>query len=210
MKKVIVFLGLFMILGLSQADNLSDSNRLFDCVELAYAEFFSLAGAGTFSLDQYLVRYYAETDTYLGTENEDVYIYGDIFGGLVYVGQLNDLIQEICPAIVGSNLSGSWRILGEVDGRNCGEGIQATDNIATVNVNGDQVTFSMRGITRVGVLDADKIRYTDRYSEDGGTTNETGIITVNSETSISGVQDWSWSNGQYSCSGRTTFSGTKI
>ena len=210
MKTVIIFLSLFMISGLSLADNLSDSNKLFHCAEQEYPEYFSPAGMETFTLQQYLVRYYDETDTYLGTEDEDVYVYGNIFGGLFYVGKLNELIQEICPAVEVPNLSGSWRIIGEIDARNCGEGIQATDNIATVTVDGSQVTVTFRGVTRAGVLDEDKIRYTVSYPDDGGTTQETGEITINNETSITGSQSWSWSNGQFGCSGTGTFSGTKL
>ena len=210
MSKVIIILSLLMITSLSQADNLSDSNRLFDCAEEVFSDLFSPSGQETFTLDEYLVRYYADTDTYMGTSGPDVYVYGDIFEGLLYVGQLDDLLEEICPDSGDSNLSGSWRITGQVDARNCGEGIQSINYIATVATDGDQVTFTAGGITRKGVLDEDKIRYSVSYPEDGGTTKETGTITINNETSINGVQDWNWSNGQFSCAGRSTFSGTKI
>ena len=66
MKKVIIFLSLFVIAGLSQADNLSDSNRLFDCAEQTFSDLFSPSGQETFTLYEYLVRYYADTDTYMG------------------------------------------------------------------------------------------------------------------------------------------------
>lgn len=210
MNKVIIILSLLMSTSLSQADNLSDSNRLFDCAEDVYPNLFSPGGEETFTFEEYLVRYYSETDTYAGTTGIDVYVYGDIFDGLSYVGQIDDLLEAICPDILSSNLSGSWRIIGEVDARNCGEGIQSINYIATVATEGDQVTFTAGGVTRKGVLSGDTIRYTVRYPEDGGTTNETGTITINNETNINGIQDWKWSNGQFSCLGRSTFSGTKI
>ncbi len=130
-------------------------------------------------------------------------------GGLLYVGKVKELVKAICPAIAGSDLSGRWRINGKVDASNCGEGVRSINYIATVTAKGDQVNFTANGISRIGVINADKIRYTARYQEDGGTTNETGIITVNSETSVSGIQNWNWSNGQSSC-GKNDFFGTKI
>ena len=209
MKKIILFFALFMATSLSYADNLSDSNKLFDCAEQTFPELFDPAGEETFKLDEYWVRYYSNTENYVGTSGADAYVYGDIFNGLLYVGQVDDLIETICPAME-TSLAGSWIITGEVDARSCGEGVQSINYTATVTTDGDQVTFTAGGVTREGELDEDKIRYTVSYSEDGGTTNETGTITVNNETSIKGVQDWRWSNGQFSCSGKSTFSGSKI
>lgn len=210
MKKLIIFVTLLIISGLSNADNLSDSNRLFDCAEEVFSDLFSPSGQETFTLDEYLVRYYEDTDTYMGTTDTDAYVYGEIFDGLFYVGQVSDLLEEICPDTGESNLTGSWRITGEVDARACGEGIQATDEIATVTVDGNQVTVTYRGITRAGLLDADTIRYSVSYPDDGGTTSETGTIIINSLTSITGKQSWNWTDGRFSCSGTGTFSGTKI
>lgn len=76
-----------------QADNLSDSNQLFDWVELNYPQYFNPSGQETFQLENYWVRYYENTNTYIGTSGEDVYVYGDEFGGLLKVGQISDFVQ---------------------------------------------------------------------------------------------------------------------
>jgi len=92
MKKILIS---FLLLTCSfqiQADNLSDSNQLFDWAEENYPEYFSPSGAETFQVDVYFARYYEDTDTYLGTSGEDVFIYGDNFGGLQHVGQITDFI----------------------------------------------------------------------------------------------------------------------
>lgn len=76
------------------ASNLSDSNKLFNFAESLYPEFFSPAGASSFEFDDYLVRYYSETNNYIGTKkNGEVYVYGDIFNGLLNVGILSDYVE---------------------------------------------------------------------------------------------------------------------
>ena len=75
------------------ADNLSDSNRLFDWAETNYPLIFNPPGQETLQLGDFLARYYQNTNTYLGTSGEDVYVYGDEFGGLLNVGKISDFIQ---------------------------------------------------------------------------------------------------------------------
>lgn len=72
---------------------LINSNKLFDFAEQSYPILFSPAGAATIDLDNYLVRYYSGTDNYIGTSGEDVYVYGDIFNGLLNVGVISDYIE---------------------------------------------------------------------------------------------------------------------
>jgi len=75
------------------ASNLSDSNKLFDFAENIYPEFFSPSGSSTSDLEGYLVRYYSETNNYIGTKNGGVYVYGDIFNGLLNVGVIADYVE---------------------------------------------------------------------------------------------------------------------
>lgn len=93
MKKIL--LALFFTVNSIQvlADNLSDSNQLFEWAEKNYPQYFSPAGQETFQIENYLARYYKKTDIYLGTSGEDVYVYGDDFGGLLKVGKISDFIQ---------------------------------------------------------------------------------------------------------------------
>jgi hypothetical protein len=88
------FLWLLFISSIASAENfLVNSNKLFDFAEQTYPQFFSPAGAETFGLDNYLVRYYPDTDNYIGTRGEDVYVYGEIFGGLLSAGAISDYIE---------------------------------------------------------------------------------------------------------------------
>ena len=76
------------------ADNLSDSNQLFDWAEINYSQFFNPSGKETFQYKDYLVRYYEGTDSYAGTKQEDVYVYGKVFNGLLHVGKIGDFIKS--------------------------------------------------------------------------------------------------------------------
>jgi len=91
MRFAFIFLLVFPLL--SFADNLSDSNRLFDFAEKSFAYCFSPANAETYQWNEYLVRYYPETDTYIGTKGEEIYIYGDMFGGFRKVGLISEFID---------------------------------------------------------------------------------------------------------------------
>ncbi len=91
MKFTLLFL--LLISTTSFAENyLINSNKLFDFAEQSFPELFSPAGVTTSGLDNYLVRYYPDTNNYIGTNGEDVYVYGDIFNGLLKVGVLADYI----------------------------------------------------------------------------------------------------------------------
>ena len=136
--------------------NLSESNKLFDCVELEFPEFFSPKGMDTFPLLQYLVRYYANTDTYMGTVGPDAYIYGNMFGGLVYVGKVQDLIQELCSESDDSGMEDIPDFLGIYKGTatntvfNCNSSINnrkttSTGNIEISDLQSDK-TFSGYGV----------------------------------------------------------------
>lgn len=78
---------------LSTADRLSNSNQLFDFAEAVYPEYFSPANRPTYEFDGYLVRHYPCCDNYLGTKGGEVYVYGNIFNGLLKVGNISDFIE---------------------------------------------------------------------------------------------------------------------
>jgi len=89
--------------------NLRISNKFFEFAENTYPEFFSPSGAETFEIDydskHFFVRYYAGSDTYLGTAGQDVYIYGEVFGGLLQVGLISDFIQIDPIRAVSTNIT---------------------------------------------------------------------------------------------------------
>ena len=87
------------------ADNLSDSNELFDWAETSFPQYFSPSGTPTSQIDDFIVRYYSETDIYIGTLENVVYIYGNVFGGLLAIGRISDFIQTSTfdVQVIGSN-----------------------------------------------------------------------------------------------------------
>ncbi|MDR4515650.1 DUF3465 domain-containing protein [Nitrosomonas sp.] len=92
--KFTTLLLLALIPGISDAENfLINSNKLFNFAEAAYPNYFDPAGVETTTLDEYLVRYYPSTDTYIGTKDGGVYVYGNVFGGLLKAGVITDFIE---------------------------------------------------------------------------------------------------------------------
>ncbi len=95
--KSLIFIILFGFSSQLFADNLSDSNRLFNFAEQNFAQYFNPPRAETFEIDylsnHYVARYYKGTDTYIGTVGEDVYVYGEVFNGLLYVGKIGTYID---------------------------------------------------------------------------------------------------------------------
>lgn len=90
--KLILFFWI-LIPSISFADSLMiNSNKLFDFAEKTYPEFFDPARTPTIALDRYLVRYYPDTNIYLGTKGDEVYVYGDVFNGLLKVGVISDFV----------------------------------------------------------------------------------------------------------------------
>jgi len=92
MRFILLFLVLVPTISFSE-NFLINSNKLFDFAEKSYPEFFSPAGMTTTGLNNYLVRYYPDTGIYIGTSGENVYVYGDIFNGLLSAGVISDHIE---------------------------------------------------------------------------------------------------------------------
>ena len=92
MRATLLFVLLFFPL-LASADRLSDSNQLFDFAEIEYPEYFIPAASPTYEFDGYLVRHYSTSGNYIGTKGDEVYVYGNIFNGLLYVGNITDFIE---------------------------------------------------------------------------------------------------------------------
>ena len=89
-----ILLFLVLVPGIVFAENfLVNSNKLFNFAEKTYPELFSPASTATYSLNNYLVRYYSNTGNYIGTTGEDVYVYGDVFNDLLKVGVISSFIE---------------------------------------------------------------------------------------------------------------------
>lgn len=75
--------------------SLENINRLFDWAEQTYSQYFTPPNQATFELDGYTARYYPNTNNYLGVKEGQVYVYGDVFGGLLNVGEFNTFYELI-------------------------------------------------------------------------------------------------------------------
>jgi len=193
-----------LILNPIIAAAVSDSDRLFNYAEQTYPQHFSPSGAATFTIGSYLARYYSGTDTYIGTLGNDVYVYGNKFGGLMKVGQISDFITT-----QSSSIAGNWNVQEVVDSTNCGEGVYTINYTAIATVNGSEITVLANGVARTGTLNASGIKFNVSYPEDGGTTASTGTLTFNQST-FTGNSSWTWSGSGFKCSGTSEISASKI
>ena len=112
MKFFLAFVLSFSLLnGVYAADEskFKDSEDVFNFAEKKYPQYFSPAVIRTDEIGDYWARYYPETDIYIGTLGDEVYVLGKVFGGLLHVGNiaslrpLGDCIdntgEEICASI---------------------------------------------------------------------------------------------------------------
>ncbi|HTR00448.1 MAG TPA: YHYH protein [Candidatus Acidoferrum sp.] len=84
---------LLLLPALVRADDASDAVQIFALGEQQYGKYFSPAGASSQILQGYIVRYYKDTNTYLGVKSGVVYVYGQQFGvGIVAVGSVASFI----------------------------------------------------------------------------------------------------------------------
>ncbi len=75
-------------------EKLDHVNRLFDLGEVHFSRWFQPAPQATFSTNGYLVRYYPVTKNYVAVKERRVYVFGEIFGGLVEVGDLMEFLEK--------------------------------------------------------------------------------------------------------------------
>lgn len=111
-----------------------------------------------------------------------------------------------------ADVSGTWDITETMGSNDCGELPGETDNYeVTVTMNGNDVTVVTPVGTFTGTLDGDQLEWTGSYPEDGGTTTITSMdLTVSSNgSSLSGTTRWRWTDGNTSCSGRTSVVGVR-
>ena len=71
----------------------SDTERLFRWAEAKFAAYFP-PGPSTEVLAGYTLRHYTSTAIYLGVKDGTVVVYGAIFGGLLSVGLLSELLLQ--------------------------------------------------------------------------------------------------------------------
>jgi len=115
-----------------------------------------------------------------------------------------------------ASIAGSWSIHEEVDGAGCGNGTYEDEYQISVVQNGSHITVTAPldaypyEAEFLGTVDGNHVQWNGEYPEEGGTTSVDHLsVTVNGST-LSGTASWSWSDGQYSCSGTTRVSGQRM
>ncbi|NOQ16698.1 MAG: hypothetical protein GQ581_06525 [Methyloprofundus sp.] len=91
---LILFFSIKTTYAFESASNL-DVDRLFSWAEYTYPETFTPAPT-TQSQNEWRFRFYSNTNVYIGVNNNnDVYVFGNMFGGLVYISPLHELLTVI-------------------------------------------------------------------------------------------------------------------
>ncbi len=68
-------------------------DQLYDWAETTYPQFFPVAQK-SFKVEGYYARHYPSINVYIGAKNKQIYVYGDVFGGLLNVGSFYDLVHS--------------------------------------------------------------------------------------------------------------------
>ncbi len=72
--------------------NFNDSNRLFDWAEVTFPDFFYPPNQETFELEGFIYRYYSFTNTYIGTFDRNLFLYGSLFNGYLLIGEIDEYL----------------------------------------------------------------------------------------------------------------------
>jgi|GEM_PF-3306806 len=119
MKKLFIALVLLLISGTSQAATLSLSNKLFNWAETEYPALLSPTGQTTQQYQEYLFRYYSNSNSYVATKDDGVYLYQpSVSPDIRYVGLISSFIDTSEEDSTTSN--------GSTTGSNTGSGTSTT------------------------------------------------------------------------------------
>jgi sugar lactone lactonase YvrE len=154
---------------------------------------------------------------------------GDVVFTPISNSQANDEdILDFIPAIINAarktpaqppqiDFTGNWTVHEDATSLDpyCSGSVDHSVVITKLNDGTYTVVDSGSPVVAQGVLVNESliITYKGTYPEDGGTTtsNFSGTATYSSTTgySMTGHEDWSWTDGEYRCSGESTFRGVK-
>lgn len=100
-KLLCIYLLLYLVVyPFCFADDLTDSEKIFNWAEKDYSHYFSPANAQSSSIFGYWARYYKTTDSYIGSKDGQLFVYGKVFDGLLPIGSISQwlpLATEIKP-----------------------------------------------------------------------------------------------------------------
>jgi alpha-tubulin suppressor-like RCC1 family protein len=109
-----------------------------------------------------------------------------------------------------ADATGDWWITETSTDNDCGEGIKAPYRLQIRQTGSSVTAYHLNsGRTFTGGICGDTVELTGSYPEDGGTTTLDPVTATVTSDGLSGTSNWTWSDGSESCSGTTTFIGTK-
>ena len=128
--------------------------------------------------------------------------------------RIDEILTAVHAALVSCwRLAGSWRINEQVSSSDpdcAGPGtytLSVTQNGTAITVT-DSRGARYQGTINGSTLTADTVPFS--YAEGIGTTTVTSVvIAIQSNSSITGSSTWHYSESSFSCSGTTSFTGTK-
>ena len=100
------------------------------------------------------------------------------------------------------DFSGVWRATTSDTG--CGDVNVVENELVSIEQNGNSATFSTDEGEFTANVSGSTASWSREYPEDDGTTNESGSLTMTSE-SVSGSTDWTHTDSDGSCDGTTDF-----
>jgi hypothetical protein len=123
----------------------------------------------------------------------------------------SDISLTRMPAVATYNATGIWRYSTSNHWSTCPEGPEAPETrIIAVTQNRNTFRFvGYKGI-QAGLLSGATYTCLISYPQDDGTTTESIVFTLTSDTSGSGATRWTWTDGEYSCSGGYRISLEKV
>jgi len=111
-----------------------------------------------------------------------------------------------------ADASGTWSITEIINDSACEETPHTSYDYHSVSVtqNGNIITVTDEdGNHYTGTVNGSTLSWTGSFQDNGGTVTITSMSLTISGTTLSGTANWTWSDGNDSCSGTTQISGTR-
>ena len=111
------------------------------------------------------------------------------------------------------DMSGTWQVTGTDTSSTTACDSVGFDVTATIVQSGNDLNVTgFRTSSLSGTISGDQMSFTGSYSEDGGvsTISKSNLSIASDCNQFTGKDSWSWTDGSFSCSGTSTYTGTRL
>ena len=111
------------------------------------------------------------------------------------------------------DMSGTWQVAGtDISSTAACNGVGFNVTATIIQSGNDLNVTGLRASTLSGTISGNQISFLGSYAEDGGTTTiSKSILTITTDCNqFTGNDSWSWTDGSFSCSGTSTYTGTRL